>query len=103
MRLPVPLARLLSGQYRRAPELRILALSVVLAVASLSSVGFFTDRVQRAMSMQSAELLGADLVIDAAGAIDVTARGFAGGRGPGTPSEGARAGGGYGGQGGRQR
>ena len=63
MRLPVPLARLLSGQYRRAPELRILALSVVLAVASLSSVGFFTDRVQRAMSMQSAELLGADLVI----------------------------------------
>jgi len=63
MRLPVLLARLLSGQYRRAPELRILALSVVLAVASLSSVGFFTDRVQRAMSMQSAELLGADLVI----------------------------------------
>ena len=63
MRLPVPLARLLPGQYRRIPELRILALGVVLAVASLSSVGFFTDRVQRAMSMQSAELLGADLVI----------------------------------------
>ena len=63
MRLPVPLARLLPGQYRRTPELLILALGVVLAVASLSSVGFFTDRVQRAMSMQSAELLGADLVI----------------------------------------
>jgi putative ABC transport system permease protein len=63
MSLPVPLARLQSGQDRRIPELRILALAVVLAVASLSSVGFFTDRVQRAMSMQSAELLGADLVI----------------------------------------
>jgi putative ABC transport system permease protein len=63
MRLPVPLARLLPGHYRRTPELRILALGVVLAVASLSSVGFFSDRVQRAMTMQSAELLGADLVI----------------------------------------
>jgi len=63
MRLPVPLTRLLSGHYRHTPELRILALGVVLAVAALSSVGFFTDRVQRAMSMQSAELLGADLVI----------------------------------------
>jgi putative ABC transport system permease protein len=63
MRLPAPLARILSGSYRRTPELRILALGVVLAVASLSSVGFFTDRVQRAMSEQATELLGADLVI----------------------------------------
>jgi putative ABC transport system permease protein len=63
MRLPARFSHILSGRYRHTPELSILALGVVLAVASLSSVGFFTDRVQRAMSMQSAELLGADLVI----------------------------------------
>ena len=59
---PLSLLRLLPG-YRRAPELRILALGVVLAVAALSSVGFFTDRVQRAMAEQATELLGADLVV----------------------------------------
>ena len=63
MRPPTRFSRLLPGYYRRAPELRILALGVVLAVAALSSVGFFTDRVQRAMSEQATELLGADLVI----------------------------------------
>jgi putative ABC transport system permease protein len=47
----------------RTPELRILALGVLLAVAALSSVGFVTDRVQRAMSRQATELLGADLVV----------------------------------------
>jgi len=74
MRLPAPLARVLSGRYRRTPELRILALGVVLAVASLSSVGFFTDRVQRAMSEQATELLGADLVIVSSDAPRTTVR-----------------------------
>jgi putative ABC transport system permease protein len=58
----------LAARYRRAPELRILALGVVVAVAALSSVGFFTDRVKRAMSEQATELLGADLVITSASA-----------------------------------
>jgi putative ABC transport system permease protein len=63
MTLPFRLLRLLPGGFRRTPELRILALGVMLAVAALSSVGFFTDRVQRAMSEQATELLGADLVV----------------------------------------
>jgi putative ABC transport system permease protein len=63
MRWSAPLARVLSGYYGHTPELRILARGVVLAVAALSSVGFFTDRVQRAMSQQATELLGADLVV----------------------------------------
>ena len=78
MRLPAPLERVLSGRYRRIPELRILALSVMLAVASLSSVGFFTDRVQRAMSEQATELLGADLVIASSAAPRETVRKSAG-------------------------
>ena len=47
----------------RIAELRVLALGVVVAVAAVTSVGFFTDRVERAMSHQAAELLGADLVV----------------------------------------
>jgi putative ABC transport system permease protein len=74
MRLPTRLSRVLPGHYRRTPELRILALGVVLAVAALSSVGFFTDRVHRAMSEQAAELLGADLVIASAAAPRETVR-----------------------------
>jgi putative ABC transport system permease protein len=68
MNLSLRLSHVLPGHYRRTPELRILALGVVLAVAALSSVGFFTDRVQRAMSEQATELLGADLVIVSAAA-----------------------------------
>ena len=47
----------------RAGELRILTLALVIAVASTTAIGFFTDRLQRAMVRQSAELLGADLVL----------------------------------------
>jgi putative ABC transport system permease protein len=74
MNLPTRLARLLPGHHRRIPELRILALGVVLAVAALSSVGFFTDRVQRSMSEQATELLGADLVIASSAAPRETVR-----------------------------
>lgn len=47
----------------RAGELRVLALAVVVAVAAVSAVGFFTDRIRLAMAHQAAELLAADLVV----------------------------------------
>jgi len=47
----------------RAGELRVLAAALIIAVTSITSVGFFTDRVRLAMSEQAAELLAADLVV----------------------------------------
>lgn len=47
----------------RSGELRLLALSLVVAVAAVTAVAFFTDRVERAMELQAAEMLAADLVI----------------------------------------
>lgn len=49
----------------RAGELRVLALALVVAVASVTSVGFFTDRVRLALAGQANALLGGDLVIEA--------------------------------------
>ena len=47
----------------RAGELRILALSLVVAVASVTSVGFFGDRVRQALVRDAHQLLGADMVL----------------------------------------
>jgi putative ABC transport system permease protein len=47
----------------RAGELTLLIAAVVIAVASITAVGMFTDRLERAMAGQAAELLGADLVL----------------------------------------
>jgi len=47
----------------RGGELRVLAAALVIAVASVAAVGFFTDRIQVAMERKSSELLGADLVV----------------------------------------
>jgi len=47
----------------RAGELTLLAIAVFIAVASVTTVGFFTDRVHQALIRQSNQLLGADLVI----------------------------------------
>ncbi len=47
----------------RAGELRVLAAALVIAVASVTSVGFFTDRVGRALARQANILLGADLAV----------------------------------------
>ena len=47
----------------RGGELGILAIALVIAVAGITAVGFFTDRLDRGMQMQSAELIGADMVI----------------------------------------
>ena len=47
-------------------ELNILAIGLVIAVTSTTTVGFFTDRIERGLKLQSAELIGADLVITSA-------------------------------------
>lgn len=54
--------RLLRRDFR-AGELRLLAAALVVAVASIASVGFFTDRVNRALTRESHQLLGADLLL----------------------------------------
>ncbi len=48
----------------RSGELRLLSFSLILAVAAVTSVGFFTDRVEQALQQQGNELLAADLVIE---------------------------------------
>jgi putative ABC transport system permease protein len=47
----------------RAGELRVLLAALVIAVASVTSVGFFADRVGRALTQESHQLIGADLVV----------------------------------------
>jgi len=47
----------------RGGELTILAVGLVIAVTSITAVGFFTDRIERGLKQQSAELIAADLVI----------------------------------------
>lgn len=47
----------------RAGELALIATAIVIAVASVTTVGFFADRVHQALSRQANQLLGADLVI----------------------------------------
>ncbi len=46
----------------RTGELRVLALALVVAVASVTAVGFFTDRVGRAVERQAGDALAADLL-----------------------------------------
>lgn len=46
-----------------AGELRVLALALLIAVASVTAVGFFTDRIGRAMERQAADVLAADLLV----------------------------------------
>lgn len=55
-------ARLLARDFR-AGELRVMALSIVLAVASFTTVAFFADRVKSALTQEASQLLGADLVV----------------------------------------
>lgn len=49
----------------RVREMRVLAAALAVAVGALSAVGFFTDRVDGAMTRQASGLLAADLVIEA--------------------------------------
>ena len=54
--------RMLSRDWR-AGELTVLIAAMVLAVASIGTVGFFADRVKGALSQQANLLLGADVLI----------------------------------------
>src|SRR4029078_2751688 len=47
----------------RAGELRVLAAALLIAVASVTTVGFFADRVSQALVRDAHQLLGADLVL----------------------------------------
>ena len=47
----------------RSGELRLLVLAVTLAVAALTAVGFFADRLQGGMQRDARQLLGGDAVI----------------------------------------
>ncbi len=47
----------------RAGELRLLVLAVTLAVAALTSVGFFADRLQKGLARDARALIGGDAVV----------------------------------------
>ncbi|PKO68899.1 MAG: ABC transporter permease [Betaproteobacteria bacterium HGW-Betaproteobacteria-16] len=47
----------------RAGELRLLVLAVTLAVAALTAVGFFADRLQNGLSRDARALIGGDVVL----------------------------------------
>ncbi len=47
----------------RAGELRLVLVAVLLAVAALSAVGFFADRLQSGLTRDAAQLMGGDVVI----------------------------------------
>jgi len=47
----------------RAGELRVLAVALVIAVASVTSVAFFADRVRQALLRDAHQLLGGDLLL----------------------------------------
>ena len=49
----------------RAGELTVLGVALVLAVASLTSVGFLTDRVEQALKLEANRLLGGDILLTA--------------------------------------
>ncbi|ARP86079.1 ABC transporter permease [Bordetella genomosp. 9] len=49
----------------RAGELRLLVIVLIVAVAAVTSVGFLADRVGRALERNAAQMLGADIVLDA--------------------------------------
>jgi len=47
----------------RASSMRFLMLAVVLAVAALTAVAFFADRIERGLTRDAAQLLGADALV----------------------------------------
>ncbi len=56
----------------RAGELRVLLAALIIAVASVTSVGFFADRIGRALTLESHQLIGADFVVSSDRAVPVT-------------------------------
>ena len=59
----LPLAARMLRRNWSAGELRVVLLALFVAVASVTTVGFFADRVQAALDRQANELLGADLIV----------------------------------------
>jgi putative ABC transport system permease protein len=55
--------RLLKQDWRSG-ELHLLSAALVITVAAITAVGFFTDRIERAMVRQGGELIAADLMLD---------------------------------------
>src|SRR3982751_6847923 len=51
------------GRDFRAGELRLLVVAVMLAVAALSAVGFFADRINGGLSRDARQMLGGDAVV----------------------------------------
>src|SRR3954471_14473388 len=47
----------------RAGELRLLVVAVTLAVAALSAVGFFADRLNHGLARDARQLLGGDAIV----------------------------------------
>jgi putative ABC transport system permease protein len=64
-------ARLLLRDWR-AGELRVLAVALIVAVASLTTVAFFADRVRQALGQEANQLLGADLMVFSSRPIDAS-------------------------------
>lgn len=62
MKLLLLALRMLRREWR-AGELYALALALVVAVGGVTAVGLFTDRVNLALTLRAAELLGADLAL----------------------------------------
>ncbi|WP_024299442.1 ABC transporter permease [Methylomicrobium lacus] len=60
------LALRLLGRESRSGELTLLTLALLIAVTGLTTASLFADRLQRAMTTQTAEFLAADLVIESA-------------------------------------
>jgi putative ABC transport system permease protein len=59
----LPLSMRMLRRNWSAGELRVLLLALLIAVASVTTVGFFADRVQAALDLQANDLLGGDLVM----------------------------------------
>ena len=62
---PFKLALRMLARDWRAGELRVLALALVVAVTSVTSVGFFADRIRQGILRDAHQLLGADVLLDA--------------------------------------
>ena len=57
------LAWRLLGRELRSGELRLLLAALVVAVAAVTAVGFFTDRVRLALEQEAQQLIGGDLLL----------------------------------------
>src|SRR3982751_1753741 len=51
------------GRDFRAGELRLLVVAVMLAVAALTAVGFFADRINGGLARDARQLLGGDAIV----------------------------------------